>query len=64
MAFELRTYTKEELAGLYCADIKTLKKWLKRIECTIPVFYSNAQKVPPNEVKVIVEHLDFPHEID
>lgn len=69
--FRIRTYTKKELACLYCPNatarcaIRTLTRWIKRnrelyAELLLTGYHVRVRTFMPRQVGIIVHYLDEP----
>ena len=69
--FRIRTYTKKELACLYCPNatarcaIRTLTRWIKRnrelyAELLLTGYHVRVRTYMPRQVGIIVHYLDEP----
>lgn len=69
--FRIRTYTKRELACLYCPNttarctIRTLTRWIKRnselyAELLLTGYHARVRTFMPRQVGIIVRYLNEP----
>lgn len=69
--FRIKTYTKKELACLYCPDItarcaiRTLTRWIKHnrelyAELLLTGYHPRVRTFMPRQVGIIVRYLDEP----
>jgi hypothetical protein len=60
--FEIKPYSKREMAEIYDVCSKTFEKWVSPFKDEIGTL--NGRYYTVRQVKVIVEKLDLPHWID
>jgi transposase len=60
--FEIKPYSKREMAEIYDVCSKTFEKWVSPFKDEIGTM--NGRYYTVRQVKVIVEKLDLPHWID